>query len=135
MNSTINLGSGVTEVSLLAAALVLAYGLWAGQRPLGFQAMWRVLGTLAVTQLLSLAAFPLLLGGGPWAGGLFNWRMALLSLLSLALSFLPLLVAALEANYIREVAQRQRPAAHPPQSGRQDGRPDSYLSPPGFYLD
>ena len=106
MNS-FNVGSGLGELSLFSAALVLAIGLWTGQRQLGFQGMWRVLGTLVAISVALLLLLPWFLlsgaaGGTSTNGPGIGFGFIFASIVSLALSFLPLLVAALQVGIIRD---------------------------------
>ena len=98
--------AGSAQLTLLVAALVLLYGLWTGQRQSGFRAMWRVLGTTTVVQVLNVAFITV---PGVISNGTFG--LILFSVLSGALAFLPFLVAALEASFIREVARMRPPVA------------------------
>ncbi len=98
--NTVNVGNGLGELSLFSAALVLAIGLWTGQRQLGFQGMWRVLGTLAVTVV---AAYLLAIVG--WVRSSSAVGLLVFGLVSTALAFLPMLVAALQVGAIRDASR------------------------------
>lgn len=101
--NTVNVGNALGELSLFSAALVLALGLWTGQRQLGFQGMWRVLGTLVATLLVSLLVYRWVFMGLVTAFDKgFSVGAFIAGIVSLALSFLPLLVAALQVGIIRD---------------------------------
>lgn len=103
--NNVSTNSGAIELNLLVAALVLGYGLWTGQDRLGFQGMWRVLGTLIAVQAVGLALFSL------WArqGSSGLWGVLLISLVGTALAFLPFLVAVFQAEQIRNAARDRLP--------------------------
>lgn len=108
--NTVNVGNALGELSLFSAALVLALGLWTGQRQLGFQSMWRVLGTLVAVSVTLLLLLPWLWlsgasGGTSTNGPGIGFGFIFASIVSLALSFLPLLVAALQVGIIRDAGQ------------------------------
>lgn len=88
------------SLSFGVAILVLGYGLWAGQRGLGFRGMWLVLATLVVAQAVAVALLPRLASGETTL-----WRLSVVSLLALAFGFAPLLVAILQAGRIREAGR------------------------------
>ena len=98
--NTVNVGNALGELSLFSAALVLALGLWTGQRQLGFQGMWRVLGTLAVAVV---AAYVLAIVGWVRSGSAVG--LLVVGLISMGLAFLPLLVAALQVGAIRDATR------------------------------
>ncbi|AZI43610.1 hypothetical protein EHF33_13350 [Deinococcus psychrotolerans] len=106
--NTINLSGAGLSFGVLAAALVLVLGIWRGRRDLGTRGMWGTLGALALTTVGSTLLFsgglltPLLSGKG-FGGGL---DLALLGLLSLALSFGPLYIAA---NWIEVILRQTQP--------------------------
>ncbi|AAF11955.1 hypothetical protein [Deinococcus radiodurans] len=111
MNPTINLGSGTGLVlGVVAAGLILGYGVWTGQRDAGLRA---ALGVLLTTLLCGLP--PLLLATFPMVGFFLNGsrvgvtlRLFVLSALSLALAFLPLLVAANWLEVLRRPSAWER---------------------------
>jgi hypothetical protein len=108
--NTVNVGNGLGELSLFSAALVLAIGLWTGQRQLGFQGMWRVLGTLLAVSVISLLLLPWLWLSGDSRGTIangpgFSFGVIFASIVSVALNFLPLLVAALQVGAIRDASR------------------------------
>ncbi|WP_295819563.1 hypothetical protein [uncultured Deinococcus sp.] len=108
MNSTVNLGNLGSGFGVLAAALILAYGVWVGRRDLGMRAMWGVLAAVLLTSLLPLVIFRtslvgLLVGG---VGGTFLSTLGtvLLGVVSTALAFLPLYVAVNWLEVIRQAS-------------------------------
>ena len=111
MNPTINLGSGSGLVlGVVAAGLILGYGVWTGQRRAGLRG---ALGVLLTTLLCGLP--PMLLTTFPGVSFFLNGspvRVALslfvLSALSLALAFLPLLVAANWLAVLRRPSAQDR---------------------------
>ncbi|MFC3833718.1 MULTISPECIES: hypothetical protein [Deinococcus] len=113
MNSTVNLGNLGSGFGVLAAALILAYGVWVGRRDLGMRAMWGVLAAVLLTSLLPLVIFRtslvgLLVGG---VGGTFlsTLETVLLGVVSTALAVLPLYVAV---NWLEVIRRASDGAMH-----------------------
>ncbi|AXG99383.1 hypothetical protein [Deinococcus wulumuqiensis] len=109
MDQTINLGSGTGLVlGVVAAGLILGYGVWTGQRGAGLRGALGVLLTTLLCGLppllLATAALPLMNGVSGAAEA--TLRLFLLSALSLVLAFLPLLVAA---NWLGVLRHRAAP--------------------------
>lgn len=111
MNTTINLGNVASSFTLVAAALVLAYGVWVGRRDLGVRGALGVLGTTILTSLASwlLTTF-LFLGpsGNPFGGIAGVLRSAVLMLVSTAIAFVPYYIAV---NWLEVIRDAARPRA------------------------
>lgn len=99
-----NFSSAGLDFGLLAAALILVFGIWRGRRDLGQRAALGVLTTLAGATVLSLLGF--LLGfRGSGALGSPLVMLTIFSLVSLIVSFLPLYVAA---NWVEVILRETR---------------------------
>ena len=107
MDQTINLGSGTGLVlGVVAAGLILGYGVWTGQRGAGLRG---AAGVLLSTLLCGLPPLLLATGAFPFMRGVngaaeATMRFFLMSALSLVLAFLPLLVAANWLGVLRRPA-------------------------------
>ena len=98
----------VIKDSLMAAALMLAVGLWAGApEAAGRRGRWRRLAAAALILAAAslrfnafLAGFPLLVAVAPpyWRGGPVRWTLASLAAIALLLAVMPLANAALHAR-------------------------------------
>ncbi|MFC4427313.1 hypothetical protein [Deinococcus navajonensis] len=103
----VDLGGPSFLVTLLAAGLVMAYGVWTGRRDLGTRGAFGVLGAAALSSLplLLLAqsgwTSPRLSGAAGFAGTLVSFLT--LTVLSITGGFVPLYVAV---NWM-EVIRRQ----------------------------
>ena len=111
MDQTINLGSGTGLVlGVVAAGLILSYGVWTGQRSAGLRG---ALGVLLTTLLCGLPPLLMATAAVPFMRGVngaaeASLRLFLLSALSLVLAFLPLLVAANWLGVLRRPAVREQ---------------------------
>lgn len=111
MEQTINLGSGTGLVlGVVAAGLLLGYGVWTGQRGTGLRG---ALGVLVTTLLCSLPPLLMATGALPLMSGVSgraeaSLRLFLLSAVSLVLAFLPLLVAANWLGILRRPAAQEQ---------------------------
>ncbi|CAM3447560.1 hypothetical protein DESA109040_13075 [Deinococcus saxicola] len=98
MNSVINMGGAGLSFGVLAAGLLLAYGLWQGRRDLGMRAAWGILGATILAGILPSLLF--FLPPGPRLGGALP--LLILQVVGTLLAFLPLYVAANWLEVIRE---------------------------------
>lgn len=101
MGSDISVG-GSLDIGLLAAGVIFAYGVWVGRRDLGQRAALGVLGAMLWSVLPSLMVITNV-------GWLMGWLGLLITpasfLLSIALGFLPVLVAVNWLGVIRQEVQ------------------------------
>ncbi|GHF59236.1 hypothetical protein HNQ07_003903 [Deinococcus metalli] len=114
MNQTITLGGGGTSAGVLAAATILAYGVWVGRRDLGVRAMWGVLLTVAATTMVPyvvpITALGVFLGAVPGRAPTAVIA-ALLGIGTTALAFVPLYVAVNWLEVIRRETRARTPLA------------------------
>lgn len=104
MNSVINMGGAGLSFGVLAAGLLLAYGVWQGRRDLGERAAWGVLGATILTGaltglLLSPSLLIFLPLDSPLGGTL---PLLILQVVGTVLAFVPLYVAANWLEVIRK---------------------------------
>ncbi|PNY81338.1 hypothetical protein [Deinococcus koreensis] len=108
-NTNFNLGNLGSDFGLLAAGLILAYGVWVGRGDLGMRAAWGVLGSVIVTSFLPLLFFNTLISRFlvPGGGGLALFLgSAALTTVSTLLAFLPLYIAV---NWMEVIRGASRP--------------------------
>lgn len=98
MNSVINMGGAGLSFGVLAAGLLLAYGVWQGRRDLGERAAWGVLGATILTGLLPMLLFLWPLGTSPGSA----LPLLILQVVGTVLAFVPLYVAANWLEVIRK---------------------------------
>jgi len=108
--NTINVSGAGLSFGVLAAALILVLGIWRKRRDLGTRGMWGTLGTLGLTSLGEALLVSTGFTGRFMLAGRGFVGLALLSLLSLALAFLPLYVTA---NWVEVILRQTRPSAEP----------------------
>lgn len=108
-STNFNVSPGSSDIGLLAAGLILAYGVWMGRRDLGVRAALGVLGTLLLASL-PIGLFGGLVFGRLFTGGLSGPLAALVlfilpAMLNLSLALLPLYVAVNWMEVIRDAVR------------------------------